>query len=271
MKPDLNQPDGLHPNARGVAVIVERIAPRVADAARRPVMSARFAAAFAEGDAGDPRRAPAAGSCPKDSAPRSACSMSASRPRRPCRSSSASWPRRPGPPPGSAGSGSASAPPEARSMTARPPRCCSPTCRRTVSACSARPTTRPPTCRGVTPAGSRRVAPTLALVHGDPRCPDLLRATVDAAAASGAFLVGGLMSHNSPRAAARRRISAPASDNAAAFGAAGICRAAAGARDRGRDRADAGLHADRPGAPHRRGARQCRDDDRRPPGARVFL
>ena len=42
------------------------------------------------------------------------------------------------------------------------------------------------------------VAPTLALVHGDPRCPDLLRATVDAAAASGAFLVGGLMSHNSP-------------------------------------------------------------------------
>ena len=48
------------------------------------------------------------------------------------------------------------------------------------------------------------VAPTLALVHGDPRCPDLLRATADAAAASGAFLVGGLMSHNSPRAAARR-------------------------------------------------------------------
>jgi small ligand-binding sensory domain FIST len=37
--------------------------------------------------------------------------------------------------------------------------------------------------------------PTLALVHGDPRCPDILRATVDAAGASGAFLVGGLMSH----------------------------------------------------------------------------
>ena len=37
--------------------------------------------------------------------------------------------------------------------------------------------------------------PTLALVHGDPRCPDLLRATVDTASASGAFLVGGLMSH----------------------------------------------------------------------------
>lgn len=31
MKPDLNQPDGLHPNARGVARIVERIAPRIAD------------------------------------------------------------------------------------------------------------------------------------------------------------------------------------------------------------------------------------------------
>ena len=31
MDPDLNQPDGLHPNARGVARIVERIAPRGAD------------------------------------------------------------------------------------------------------------------------------------------------------------------------------------------------------------------------------------------------
>ena len=30
MDPELNQPDGLHPNARGVAVIVERIAPDVA-------------------------------------------------------------------------------------------------------------------------------------------------------------------------------------------------------------------------------------------------
>jgi small ligand-binding sensory domain FIST len=37
--------------------------------------------------------------------------------------------------------------------------------------------------------------PSLALVHADPRCPDLLRAAVDAAAASGAFLVGGLVSH----------------------------------------------------------------------------
>jgi small ligand-binding sensory domain FIST len=40
-----------------------------------------------------------------------------------------------------------------------------------------------------------RVAPTLALVHGDPRCDNVMRATSDAAAASGAFLVGGLVSH----------------------------------------------------------------------------
>jgi small ligand-binding sensory domain FIST len=39
------------------------------------------------------------------------------------------------------------------------------------------------------------VSPSLALVHGDPRCDNLLRATVDTAAASGAFLVGGLVSH----------------------------------------------------------------------------
>jgi acyl-CoA thioesterase I len=30
MKPELNQPDGLHPNARGVAVLVDNIAPLVA-------------------------------------------------------------------------------------------------------------------------------------------------------------------------------------------------------------------------------------------------
>jgi len=39
------------------------------------------------------------------------------------------------------------------------------------------------------------VQPMLALVHADPRCPDLLRATVDAGTATGAFLVGGLVSH----------------------------------------------------------------------------
>jgi acyl-CoA thioesterase I len=31
MKPELNQPDGLHPNEKGVAVLVDRIAPVVAD------------------------------------------------------------------------------------------------------------------------------------------------------------------------------------------------------------------------------------------------
>jgi acyl-CoA thioesterase-1 len=31
MKPELNQPDGLHPNARGVAILVDRIGPLVAD------------------------------------------------------------------------------------------------------------------------------------------------------------------------------------------------------------------------------------------------
>ncbi|MGH7061755.1 MAG: FIST signal transduction protein [Stellaceae bacterium] len=40
-----------------------------------------------------------------------------------------------------------------------------------------------------------RAQPSLALVHADPRCPDLMRATVDAGATSGAFLVGGLVSH----------------------------------------------------------------------------
>jgi small ligand-binding sensory domain FIST len=40
--------------------------------------------------------------------------------------------------------------------------------------------------------------PILALVHADPRCPDLLRATIDAGAATGAFLVGGLVSHRTP-------------------------------------------------------------------------
>ena len=40
-----------------------------------------------------------------------------------------------------------------------------------------------------------RIQPTLALVHADPRCPDLPRAAIEVAAASGAFLVGGLVSH----------------------------------------------------------------------------
>jgi small ligand-binding sensory domain FIST len=37
--------------------------------------------------------------------------------------------------------------------------------------------------------------PTLALVHADPRCPDLPKLAVDVGVASGAFLVGGLVSH----------------------------------------------------------------------------
>src|SRR3954466_4230623 len=67
------------------------------------------------------------------------------------------------------------------------------------------------------------VAPILALIHGDPRCPDLLRATVDAAAASGAFLVGGLMSHNTPQPLLAGQIgTGPGArqDNAGSFGAA---------------------------------------------------
>ena len=40
--------------------------------------------------------------------------------------------------------------------------------------------------------------PLLALVHADPRCPDVQRATIETAGASGAYLVGGLVSHRSP-------------------------------------------------------------------------
>ena len=55
--------------------------------------------------------------------------------------------------------------------------------------------------------------PVLALVHADPRCPDVQKAAVEAAAASGAYLVGGLVSHRCPQPAAwpelrARRVSA---------------------------------------------------------------
>jgi small ligand-binding sensory domain FIST len=40
--------------------------------------------------------------------------------------------------------------------------------------------------------------PVLALVHADPRCPDVQKAAVDTASASGAYLVGGLVSHRCP-------------------------------------------------------------------------
>src|SRR4051794_9977156 len=68
------------------------------------------------------------------------------------------------------------------------------------------------------------VAPTLALVHGDPRCPNILRATVDAAAASGAFLVGGLMSHQLPQPLLAGKIGAGQDEDVppGPFGAAGL-------------------------------------------------
>ena len=40
--------------------------------------------------------------------------------------------------------------------------------------------------------------PVLALVHADPRCPDVQRAAIETAAASNAYLVGGLVSHRCP-------------------------------------------------------------------------
>jgi small ligand-binding sensory domain FIST len=40
--------------------------------------------------------------------------------------------------------------------------------------------------------------PVLALVHADPRCPGLVKVTAELAAASGAYLVGGLLSHRWP-------------------------------------------------------------------------
>ncbi|HEX3953891.1 MAG TPA: FIST C-terminal domain-containing protein [Stellaceae bacterium] len=65
------------------------------------------------------------------------------------------------------------------------------------------------------------VSPTLGLVHGDPRCADLIRATIDTASASGAFLVGGLMSHRCETPLIAGNTAGP--DKAAeALGSAGI-------------------------------------------------
>ena len=60
-----------------------------------------------------------------------------------------------------------------------------------------------------------KAQPSLALVHADPRCTDLVQAAIDTANASGAFLVGGLVSH---------RCDAPllAGGGAEALGKAGI-------------------------------------------------
>jgi small ligand-binding sensory domain FIST len=60
--------------------------------------------------------------------------------------------------------------------------------------------------------------PLLALVHADPRCPDLLRATVDVGTASGAFLVGGLVSHRT----AATLVAKSAGSNDSGVGAGGI-------------------------------------------------
>ena len=269
MKPELNQPDGLHPNERGVAVLVEphRAGGRRADcpASRRCIVSARFA-----GQLGDRRARRSRGALPRRpgagrSRRISASSMSASRRPRPCHSllgelaagtGIRSWV-------GGVGLGVCSA--DERDLRAaggggdhraRLPD-------DGFRDLWRRPTIRPPICRAGMPTGSRSRQPALALVHADPRCPDLTRATVDAAAASGAFLVGGLVSHRCGATAGRRR------RRRERAGRQGRRRADAGAGDRGRDRADPRLHADRPGAPDRRGARQCRDGDRRPPGARA--
>jgi small ligand-binding sensory domain FIST len=61
--------------------------------------------------------------------------------------------------------------------------------------------------------------PALALVHADPRCPDLPKAAVDIAAASGAFLVGGLVSH---RCARPLLAAGPAEDGLGGDGVAGV-------------------------------------------------
>jgi small ligand-binding sensory domain FIST len=65
------------------------------------------------------------------------------------------------------------------------------------------------------------VSPSLALVHGDPRCENLLRATVDTGTASGAFLVGGLVSHRCAAPLLAGDTSAP-QQLAQALGKAGI-------------------------------------------------
>jgi small ligand-binding sensory domain FIST len=60
--------------------------------------------------------------------------------------------------------------------------------------------------------------PLLALVHADPRCPDLLRAMVDAGTTSGAFLVGGLVSHRT----ATTLVAKSAGSNESGLGSGGM-------------------------------------------------
>jgi small ligand-binding sensory domain FIST len=61
--------------------------------------------------------------------------------------------------------------------------------------------------------------PALALVHADPRCPDLPRAAIEVAAASGAFLVGGLVSH---RCVSPLLAQTPGEDGLGSNGVAGL-------------------------------------------------
>jgi len=64
-----------------------------------------------------------------------------------------------------------------------------------------------------------KVQPTLALVHADPRCPDLPKAAIEVGAASGAFLVGGLVSHRCARPLLART---PGEDGLGGNGLAGL-------------------------------------------------
>jgi small ligand-binding sensory domain FIST len=61
-----------------------------------------------------------------------------------------------------------------------------------------------------------RAQPVLALVHADPRCPDVQRAAIETATASGAYLVGGLVSHRCPNPLLAR------SPGEEGFGSAGV-------------------------------------------------
>ena len=60
--------------------------------------------------------------------------------------------------------------------------------------------------------------PTLALVHADPRCRDLVKITIETGLATGAFLVGGLVSHR----CATPLLASAAGAKGDGFGTAGI-------------------------------------------------
>jgi small ligand-binding sensory domain FIST len=64
--------------------------------------------------------------------------------------------------------------------------------------------------------------PALALVHADPRCPDLAKAAIDLATASGAFLVGGLVSHRCAKPLLGRTSNEEASDEKDGLGGNGF-------------------------------------------------